>query len=117
MVEPHDNWTAFEDKPSVKPYREMLKDVFGAAEEQAISQELDSAVAYTTSQIIQFRPDPELLARQVMRAAPAGRQRPATSPGSIPGIAELGRGRPHPALAPSNSVKAFTMSEGSGRIV
>ena len=54
---PHANWADFEDKPDVKPYREMIKDAFGQAEADSIVRRLDSSIEMSTSTIIQFRPD------------------------------------------------------------
>jgi hypothetical protein len=57
LVLPRDNWAAFEDKPDVKPFRDMLKDAFGQAEADSIVARIDASVQSETSDIIQFRPD------------------------------------------------------------
>lgn len=54
---PHKNWADFEDKPDVKPFRDMLKEAFGQAEADSIVDRLDHSVDKETSEIIQFRPD------------------------------------------------------------
>lgn len=53
----HANWADFEDKPDVKPYRDMIKDAFGQSEADSIVKRLDSSIDKTRSTIIQFRPD------------------------------------------------------------
>ena len=53
----HKNWADFEDKPDVKPYRDMLKEAFGQAEADSIVDRLDRSIEKETSDIIQFRPD------------------------------------------------------------
>ena len=53
----HSSWADFEDKPDVKPYRDMIKDAYGQAEADSIVKRLDSSIEKTTSSIIQFRPD------------------------------------------------------------
>lgn len=54
---PRNNWADFEDKPDVKPFREMLKEAFGQAEADSIVDRIDRSVEKETSEIIQFRPD------------------------------------------------------------
>ena len=54
---PHNNWADFEDKPDVKPFRDMLKEAFGHAEADSIVDRIDRSVEKETSEIIQFRPD------------------------------------------------------------
>lgn len=54
---PHDNWADFEDKPEMKPFRDMLKEAFGQAEADSIVDRIDRSVEKATSEIIQFRPD------------------------------------------------------------
>ena len=41
LVLPRDNWADFEDKPDVKPFRDMLKDAFGQAEADSIVERID----------------------------------------------------------------------------
>jgi len=57
LVLPRSNWSDFEDKPEVKPFRDMLKEAFGQAEADSIVDRIDGSVKEQTSQIIQFRPD------------------------------------------------------------
>jgi hypothetical protein len=57
LVIPHANWADFEDKPEMKPFPEMLKDAFGAAEAESLTKRFDSDTASISSEIIQFRPD------------------------------------------------------------
>jgi len=57
LVLPRTNWADFEDKPDVKPFREMIKDAFGQAEADSIVDRIDASVQTETSEIIQFRPD------------------------------------------------------------
>jgi hypothetical protein len=54
---PRNNWADFEDKPDVKPFRDMLKEAFGQAEADSIIERIDRSVEKETSSIIQFRPD------------------------------------------------------------
>lgn len=57
LVLPRANWADFEDKPDVKPFRDMIKEAFGQAEADSIVDRIDSSVVSETSEIIQFRPD------------------------------------------------------------
>ncbi|HMK23204.1 MAG TPA: hypothetical protein VK466_12785 [Terriglobales bacterium] len=57
LVLPHNSWADFEDKPDVKPFRDMVKDAFGQAEADSIVDRIDASVQKETSEIIQFRPD------------------------------------------------------------
>jgi hypothetical protein len=57
LVLPRDKWADFEDKPDVKPFRDMLKEAFGQAEADSIVDRIDGSVRSETSEIIQFRPD------------------------------------------------------------
>ena len=57
LAEPHANWADFEDKPDVKPFREMLKDAFGQNEADAVYERLEGAIQSESSEILQFRPD------------------------------------------------------------
>ncbi len=54
---PRNRWADFEDKPDVKPFRDMLKEAFGQAEADSIVDRIDHSVEKETSEIIQFRPD------------------------------------------------------------
>lgn len=57
LVIPHKSWADFEDKPDVKPFRDMLKDAFGQAEADSIVDRIDSSVQKETSEIVQFHPE------------------------------------------------------------
>jgi len=57
LVLPHSNWADFEDKPDVKPFRDMLKDAFGQEEADSIVDRIDHSVEKQTSEIIQFHPE------------------------------------------------------------
>jgi hypothetical protein len=57
LAEPHPNWADFEDKPNVKPFREMLKDAFGQGEADSIVDRLDSSIESESSEILKFRQD------------------------------------------------------------
>jgi hypothetical protein len=54
---PHDSWADFEDKPEVKPFRDMLKEAFGQAEADSIVDRIDRSVEKEMSDIVKFRPD------------------------------------------------------------
>jgi len=54
---PRASWADFEDNPSVKPFREMLRDAFGQAEADLVVARLEGSVESEYSEIIQFRPD------------------------------------------------------------
>jgi hypothetical protein len=57
LVIPHANWADFEDKPGVKPFREMLTEAFGPAEADSIIKRFDSSIEAEYSHISQYRPD------------------------------------------------------------
>jgi len=57
LVLPRNSWADFEDKPDVKPFRDMLKEAFGQAEADSIVDRIDRSVERETSNIVQFRPD------------------------------------------------------------
>jgi len=54
---PRSKWADFEDKPEVKPFRDMLKEAFGQAEADSIGDRIDSSVQKETSEIVQFHPE------------------------------------------------------------
>jgi len=54
---PHANWADFEDKPDVKPFREMLKDALGQDEADSVVDRLNSSVEGVSTEIIEFRQD------------------------------------------------------------
>ena len=56
-VIPRANWTDFEEKPDVKPFREMLKDALGQDEADSVLDRLNASVESVTTEIIQFRQD------------------------------------------------------------
>jgi hypothetical protein len=57
LVIPHDSWADFEDNPQVKPFRDMLKDAFGQAEEDSVMNRLNNSVEKETTSVIEFRSD------------------------------------------------------------
>jgi hypothetical protein len=57
LVLPHNNWADFEDKPDVKPFRDMIKDAFGQQEADSVAERIDRSVEKETSEIIQFHPE------------------------------------------------------------
>jgi hypothetical protein len=57
LILPRKNWADFEDKPDVKPFRDMLKEAFGQAEADSIIDRLDHSVEKETSETSQYRPD------------------------------------------------------------
>jgi hypothetical protein len=57
LVLPHNTWADFEDKPDVKPFRDMLKEAFGQEEADSIVDRIDGSVQKETSVIIQFHPE------------------------------------------------------------
>jgi len=54
---PRNSYADFEDKPDVKPFRDMIKEAFGQAEADSIIDRLDRSVEKETSEIIKFRGD------------------------------------------------------------
>jgi len=57
LVIPHANWADFEEKPDVKPFRDMIKEAFGQAEADSIVDRIDRAIDREDSAIVQFRAD------------------------------------------------------------
>ena len=57
LVIPHTSWGDFEDKPDMKPFRQMLTDAFGEGESDSIIKRLDSCVDGATTGIDRFRAD------------------------------------------------------------
>ena len=57
LVLPRSSWADFEDKPGVKPFREMLKDALGQSETDSIVNTLNWSIESENSEIIQFRAD------------------------------------------------------------
>ncbi len=57
LVIPHNNFADFEEKPDVKPFRDMLKEAFGQAEADSIVNRIDESVQKETSEIVQFHPE------------------------------------------------------------
>jgi hypothetical protein len=57
LVLPRNSWADFEDKPEVKPFREMLKEAFGQTEADSILERIDTSVQKQTDEIIKFRSD------------------------------------------------------------
>jgi hypothetical protein len=62
LVFPHTNWADFEDKPNMKPFRDMLKEAFGQSEADSIVKRIDASVESVWSEIIEFRADLSYLA-------------------------------------------------------
>ena len=54
---PRNKWADFEDKPDVKPFRDMLKEAFGQAEADSIVDRIDESVQKETTEIVQFHPE------------------------------------------------------------
>jgi hypothetical protein len=57
LSEPHKAWADFEDKPEVKPFRDMLKEAFGRSEAESITDRIEHSVQSEETEILQFRPD------------------------------------------------------------
>jgi len=57
LAEPHATWADFEDKPEVKPFREMLKDAFGQNESDSVYDRLENSIQSEYTEILEFRPD------------------------------------------------------------
>jgi hypothetical protein len=57
LVLPRKSWADFEDKPDVKPFRDMLKDAFGQAEADSVVDQINHSVEKEITEISQFRPD------------------------------------------------------------
>ncbi len=57
LVLPRNSWADFDEKPDVKPFRDMLKEAFGQAEADSIVDRIDRSVQSETSEIIQFHPE------------------------------------------------------------
>jgi hypothetical protein len=53
----HANWASFDDDPSVKPLRDILRDAFGEQEAMSIIERLNSSIESTYSEIVEFRAD------------------------------------------------------------
>lgn len=57
LVIPHANWADFEDKPGMKPFRDMLGEALGQEEADSIIKRFDNSVEAEYSHISQYRPD------------------------------------------------------------
>jgi hypothetical protein len=57
LVIPHSNWADFEEKPDMKPFRQMLTDAFGEGEADSVIKRLDASVDSVTTSIDRFRAD------------------------------------------------------------
>ncbi len=57
LVLPRANWADFEDKPSQKPFEEMLKDAFGQSEADSILKRLDTSVESEFTELLEYRSD------------------------------------------------------------
>jgi len=54
---PRANWADFEDRPDVKPFHDMLRDAFGAAEGDSVYERVEGAIESEYSEIVRFRSD------------------------------------------------------------
>ncbi len=57
LVLPRNSWADLEEKPEVKPFRDMLKEAFGQPEADSIVDRIDGSVQKETSEIIRFHPE------------------------------------------------------------
>ena len=57
LVLPRNSWADFEDKPDVKPFREMLKEAFGQPEADSILDRINRSVEKQTDEMIKFHPE------------------------------------------------------------
>jgi hypothetical protein len=57
LVIPHNSWADLEEKPDMKPFRQMLTDAFGPEEADSLMKRFDSSVDSITSEIDKFRAD------------------------------------------------------------
>ena len=53
----HANWASFDDDPSVKPLRDILRDAFGEQEAMSVIERLNSSIESTYTEIVEFRAD------------------------------------------------------------
>jgi hypothetical protein len=57
LVIPHNSWADFEDKPDMKPFRQMLTDAFGGEEADSLMKRFDASIESITTEIDKFRAD------------------------------------------------------------
>jgi len=57
LVLPHKNWADFEDRPDMKPFRDMIKDGLGQSESDAVMRMFDTSIEGGSTEIIEFRQD------------------------------------------------------------
>jgi hypothetical protein len=57
LVIPHNSWADFEEKPDMKPFRQMLTDAFGGEEADSLMKRFDACVESITTEIDKFRAD------------------------------------------------------------
>ncbi len=57
LAKPHANWADFEEKPDVRPFRDMLKDAFGQNEADSVYDRIENSIESESSEILEFRPD------------------------------------------------------------
>jgi hypothetical protein len=57
LVIPHNSWADLEEKPDMKPFRQMLTDAFGPEEADSLMKRFDSSVESITTEIDKFRAD------------------------------------------------------------
>jgi hypothetical protein len=53
----HPNWASFEDDPSIKPLRDILREAFGEQEAMSVIERLNGSIDHTYSEIVEFRKD------------------------------------------------------------
>jgi len=57
LGEPRANWADFEEQPNIKPFHDMLRDAFGAAEGDSVYDRVEGAIESEYTDIVRFRPD------------------------------------------------------------
>ena len=53
----HPNWASFDDDPSIKPLRDILREAFGEQEAMSVIERLNGSIESTYSEIVEFRQD------------------------------------------------------------
>jgi hypothetical protein len=51
------NWAAFEDDPSIKPLRDILREAFGEQEATSVIERLNGSIESTYNEVVEFRAD------------------------------------------------------------
>ncbi len=57
LGEPRANWADFEEQPNIKPFHDMLRDAFGAAEGDSVYDRVEGAIESEYTEVVRFRPD------------------------------------------------------------